>query len=244
MNESQVKSYFNSSSETYTGGKHPSSLGSREKVKVDEMLSDLVNDNARVLDIGCGDGLFIEYCLHQDVIESGVGLDISEEMLLDLTSGNHETVIGSALNLPFDSNANFDVVHICNVLHHLVGTSRQESKEKALKCLQSAFEVTNEDGHLIITEQCYEGPLPRSQLTSKIIFEGLRYLSPIAKIAEPEAQDGLIVSFFTRKELRDIIGQADGEIIKERRRKIPQETWLRRILIHDRSRVDLIVTQS
>ncbi len=70
-----------------------------------------------VLDLGCGDGIFLEYLKSKEI--SGIGLDISERAIeLAKKRGIDCQVFDLSERLPFDDNS-FEVVTLVDVLEHL-----------------------------------------------------------------------------------------------------------------------------
>ncbi|MGE4013494.1 MAG: methionine biosynthesis protein MetW, partial [Alphaproteobacteria bacterium] len=51
----------------------------RDLPRVDlKIVADMVKDNARVLDVGCGDGALLHYLVHQKGVD-GYGMEISQD---------------------------------------------------------------------------------------------------------------------------------------------------------------------
>ena len=80
----------------------------------------------RVLDVGCGTGLFLAECLASGVRESGVGVDAHLEALAYARQCSNEHVVAaSAAALPFLPET-FDIIHCADVLQHMtLAESRQ-----------------------------------------------------------------------------------------------------------------------
>ena len=92
-----------------------------------DLLLDLGEPRGAVLDLGCGNGMFLEYLLSRrsDRVERLVGLDVSPGMLefarrKESLAGDDrvELVQGDSCRLPFADGA-FDVVYARGLLHHL-----------------------------------------------------------------------------------------------------------------------------
>jgi len=91
-------------------------------------ISKYVNDNEKVLDLGCGNGRLYE--LFQDKTIDYCGVDFSEK-LIDIAKKRYPQFkfqVADALNLPFPADY-FDKVFSIAVLHHI------PSKELRLKFL-------------------------------------------------------------------------------------------------------------
>lgn len=104
----------------------------------------------RLLDIGNG-GTF-------DYDVSLVGELVAVDLFLEhLPPGSFPANVfarnGSALDLPF-SDASFDGVIMVMLIHHLIGTSVEQSWENATRAVDEAFRVLKPSGKLIVVESC------------------------------------------------------------------------------------------
>jgi SAM-dependent methyltransferase len=102
---------------------------------------------ARILDLGCGDGS------HMELLTSGghvVGMDVS----LAYARQAHRlapVVVAAGENLPFDSGS-FDLVYLSHVLHHAID-------HRAV--LGEVQRVLRPGGALMLIETCEDNPLMR-----------------------------------------------------------------------------------
>ncbi len=107
-------------------------------------LSEYVDDNDKVLDLGCGNGRLSE--LFQEKNLDYFGVDFSER-LIEIASKKHPQLkfqVADALNLPFPGNF-FDKVFSIAVLHHI------PSRELRLRFLIETKRVLKPGGSLAIT---------------------------------------------------------------------------------------------
>ena len=107
-------------------------------------ISKYVNDNEKVLDLGCGNGRLYE--LFQDKTIDYCGVDFSEK-LIDIAKKRYPQFkfqVADALNLPFPADY-FDKVFSIAVLHHI------PSKELRLKFLQEVRRVLKPEGILVLS---------------------------------------------------------------------------------------------
>ncbi|MFH1510024.1 MAG: class I SAM-dependent methyltransferase [Candidatus Nealsonbacteria bacterium] len=107
-------------------------------------ISKYVNDNEKVLDLGCGNGRLYE--LFQEKTIDYYGVDFSEK-LIEIAKKRYPQFkfqVADALNLPFPADY-FDKVFSIAVLHHI------PSKELRLKFLQEIKRVLKPEGILILS---------------------------------------------------------------------------------------------
>jgi SAM-dependent methyltransferase len=96
--------------------------------------------NARVLDVACGNGTFLEF--HREN-RNVVGIDSNPDNVAYCQSLGLRVQFGDALRLDFE-NACFDVVHISHLLHAMT------PKEVAV-CLRECCRVLREGGVMLIS---------------------------------------------------------------------------------------------
>jgi SAM-dependent methyltransferase len=155
-----------------------------------------------LLDIGGGAGAFA-ILLHQHLPDVGVTVvDPSQALLNKIDNQTIEKING---NLPNNLNLargrEFDIIHVKEVLHHVVGNSVQASKKLLAASLQTIASYLVDNGHLMIHEDYYESFLVPA-LTRNSIFYLLRLQNsfqvrfPISGFLKD-----LQVCFYTRREL-------------------------------------------
>ena len=108
------------------------------------IFSDLLKDNDRVLDLGCGNGRLLKLFSGKKI--DYLGVDNSEK-LLEIAKKLHpeqKFLLADALNLPLSDNF-FEAVFSIAVLHHM------PSKELRLKFFQEARRVLKPGGILVLT---------------------------------------------------------------------------------------------
>ncbi|MFP8957247.1 class I SAM-dependent methyltransferase [Natrialbaceae archaeon A-CW3] len=214
MNEIEVGQYFDTASESYTHEKSVEEISSWPIV--DEFIADLSSNGDRLLEIGCGDGLLLEYALNQTDVTEAYGLDLSTAMLPDPNDDVRARYVqGSAtdLPLPFEPES-FDFVVMSDVLHHLVGANRSQSKLKAQAALIEAVNLLKEGGHLVVKDIYHRSHVGPDKLVPYAIFYGLKYFVGVASAIDEEATPGLLVSFYTSDELVEMLEQAGTALVK------------------------------
>jgi len=174
------------------------------------LFDDYLFPGDKILDIGCGNGRFLELFKEKGV--NYFGIDSSEKLIeiarkLD-PKANFQ--VADALNLPFPNNF-FDKVYSIAVLHHI------PSEEFRLQFLKEARRVLKQEGLFILTVWNWwnlrdiEGIFlifkfgilklfKKSKLDFKDVFE------PWAKKAD------LYYHCFTKNELKNLIKKADFKL--------------------------------
>ena len=100
------------------------SESNKERTKeVSEMIPDDVNSLA---DIGCGNGMFLNYIKNNLDIKSLIGIDISEVALKGVKTDNK---IGSITDIPLE-NKGYDIVTALEVLEHLNEKDFEKGREE------------------------------------------------------------------------------------------------------------------
>jgi len=108
------------------------------------IFKDIIKDNNKVLDAGCGNGRLLE--LFKDKKIEYTGIDISEN-LIKIAKESHPEInflVADNLNLPFSDNS-FDKVFSIAVLHTI------PSRELRSKVLLEIKRVLKPEGNLILT---------------------------------------------------------------------------------------------
>lgn len=108
----------------------------------------------RVLDVGCGTGLFAGRIASEHPDVTVTGLDISEGMLVNARKNcasfgdRIELIQGDAEKLPFEDNS-FDVLTCVHSFHHYPHQGR---------VLSEMFRVLKPDGELLLVDAWRDGP--------------------------------------------------------------------------------------
>ncbi|ARS90359.1 class I SAM-dependent methyltransferase [Natrarchaeobaculum aegyptiacum] len=230
MDGQSVGQYFDDRSDSYTRDVGIDEIES--STIVDGFIDPNCTEGDWLLEIGCGDGLLLEYALESTDVTEGYGIDISASMLPDGNDGRAEYIQGSATDLPLPFQPEtFDFVVIGDVLHHLVGGTRSASKGTAQAVLVEAANLLKPGGYLIVKDIYYHSPVGPETLTSHLIFYGLKYFARIAARIDEQAAPGLLVSFYTRDELTSLLSRSGTTIVAEEIEKKKQRSIPRRLLI-------------
>ncbi|NQU77494.1 class I SAM-dependent methyltransferase [Candidatus Falkowbacteria bacterium] len=156
MKKELVKKYLEKVRKDYDFGSEAFSKRSKLWPDTIFLIKENVEDGDRVLDIGCGDGRWLEALAGQDI--NYVGIDNSRE-LIKIAKQKHKLLNvkfldGDVLDLPFEDGgfsakggpaSGWDKVLGIAVLHHI------PSKELQLKALMEMHRVLRPGGKLIMT---------------------------------------------------------------------------------------------
>jgi len=130
-------------------------------------FKDLVKNGEKILDLGCGNGRFLEFFRDKKIEYMGVD---SSEKLIDIAKKkypNFQFLVADALSLPFLENS-FDKVFSISVFHHI------PSEELRLQFLKEIKRILKPKGTLILTiwnlwQKRYFPPILRFTV-SKLFF--------------------------------------------------------------------------
>ncbi len=175
----------------------------------------------KVLELGCGQGVLMH--LFEELLPTSnvIGIDITKTSLITAKENNKKNAstldfcCGSATLLPFKDNS-FDAVIVTDVLHHLVGKSRSESKKNVLITLNEITRITKNNSFVLIWDI-----LVKYKLYSYLIF----YLTSICskfniEIPSLQIHKEIIVSFLTSKELESMLNKTKIQEISKEEDKI------------------------
>ena len=96
------------------------------------------NHSSKILDLGCGEGHFLEY-LYEKEYKNLSGFDLADSFR-DKSGSRYEINLGNAENLPYNNNS-FDVLVLDQFLEHVINPK---------KVLKEAFRVTKFAGKVLV----------------------------------------------------------------------------------------------
>ena len=158
---------------------------------------------------GGGSGAFLDLVIENTGINRAYNVELVYEAYRKQVNGCICLMGGNALNLPF-KDCSFDWVVVKNLLHHLVGRTRRESKAFAKRAVEELTRVTKVGGYIIILDQ-----YNRHRLFSSVIFYLTLFFS-VFGISFKSFGWGknIIVSFLTPDETMNFLtGAGDVEIV-------------------------------
>jgi ubiquinone/menaquinone biosynthesis C-methylase UbiE len=176
---------------------------------------------SNILEVGGGSGYFLDMVSQSMLVKALYNCELAFRVYKKQVNDNIRLIGGSALALPFKDDV-FDCVVIKNLLHHLVGRSRRESKENSWQAISELCRVTRNKGHVVILEQYNE-----HDIFASAVFYITLILSLIGVVFKPLGlRKNVIVSFLTAAELKGMLVnqknfKVDIVIEKANRVKVP-----------------------
>ena len=207
----------------------------------DPIMIDFIRSHAssedRILEVGGGSGAFLDLVLENTSIKEAYNVELVHETYRKQVNGDIYLIGGNALDLPF-TDCSFDWVVIKNLLHHLVGRTRGESKANAKHAIEELIRVAKDGGYIIILDQ-----YNKHRVFSSVIFYLTLFFS-VFGISFKSFGWGknVIVSFLTPYETRGLLtGAGDVEIVlnRENRLDVPRK-WKYTLLMSDIGRLVVI----
>lgn len=152
-----------------------------------------MQENAEVLDLGCGTGLELDYYFKHNPTAKVTGIDLAESMLKILKNKYSDkeltTICGSYFEIPLGEEC-YDAVVSVESLHHF-------TKEQKSSLYKKIFQALKQGGYLILTdyfaetdeqERFYRQELLRLKSEQGICDdEFYHYDTPLTKIHEIQA---------------------------------------------------------
>lgn len=196
--------------------KHAEFYGNIEPLSYDHFFANFIKKKKKksIVDLGGGSGVFVKIvkkiCPEIDVTV----IDQSKVLLNEIKDSSIKKIHGK---LPFDISLDkrYDIIHIKEVLHHLVTPSINESKALLKKSLV-IHDLLEDDGYLLIHELFYESFLIPT-LSRTIIFYLLALQNNFRfNIPVKEFLSGLNVVFYSRQEFAAILKNCGYNILTMR----------------------------
>jgi ubiquinone/menaquinone biosynthesis C-methylase UbiE len=141
------------------------------KQKIDVIRARLPEGPVSILDIGGGNGRFLDSLLSAFPTANGYLIDPSQALLSrNAVSSRKHLVQGSVDQLEeIFPNQTFDIITINWVLHHLVGPTWRKSVSNAIAALEIAARLLSPSGMIIVAEDMFDD-IFGGDLPSHVIF--------------------------------------------------------------------------
>ena len=211
----------------------------------DPIMIDFIRNHAssddKILEVGGGSGAFLDLVLENTCIKEAYDMELVYEAYKNQVNKDICLMGGNALDIPF-KDCSFEWVVVKNLLHHLVGKTRRESKTFVKRAVEELTRVTKDGGYIIILDQ-----YNKHKLFSSIIFYLTLFFS-VFSISFKSFGWGknVIVSFLTPDETRDLLtGAGDVEMVLSRENRLDvSRKWKYTLLMSNIGRILLIVKVS
>lgn len=173
-----------------------------------EFIKKTCTPNSQLLEVGGGNGYMSDLISSNTPIKIFYNSEIVPEVYETQINTDVNLIGSSALNLPY-KDCTFDYIIVKNLLHHLVGKTRRESKENAKKAIKETSRVIKDGGYIIILEQ-----YNKYSLFASIVFY-LTIFGSLFKIGLKSFGWGVdvIVSFLTPKQIKMLIEKENIKIV-------------------------------
>ncbi len=171
------------------------------------LVKQYVKENDRVLDVGCGNGRFLEILPRVYYF----GLDNSQSLIDQAKKNNKKAnfLVGDMLGLDKLEMDKFDKVFMFAVFNHI------PSHELRLKALVNIFKVLKPGGHLIMTNwNLWQKGQKKSVWNREITRESFRDLMTVWQSGDKQRKGELYYRVFTCGELKKLFKQAGFEIVE------------------------------
>ena len=164
--------------------------------------------DSSVVDLACGAGNILYYFREKTKIKRCVGIDIATE-LVDIARKKYgiEAIEASIFDEKLYQivGSDFDYAMLGQVLHHLVGNTRNQSKANARMAIIQALRLIRPNGYLLIHEPTYD-PSISGDLIFGVKRILTRFFSVRVNVLKKYHNIGApLVSFLTPRELKKII---------------------------------------
>ena len=135
----KVKEHF-ADSEVYSYSTRKGYVHSEDHIIVNFIKNTCIS-SSQVLEVGGGSGYILDLISSETSIKNFYNCEVVPEAYKTQVNKDINLIGSSALNLPF-RDGTFDYVIIKNLLHHLVGRTRKESKDNARRAIKELTELS------------------------------------------------------------------------------------------------------
>ena len=108
----------------------------------------------RLLDVGGGNGIFIDRLIEAVAVSEATNIDLSEALLAK-NKQNKTIIKGSILDYQFPHDTYFDMISINWMLHHMVAASEHETVLLQQATIAACRRYLAKDGVILISENDY-----------------------------------------------------------------------------------------
>ena len=186
-----------------------------------------------ILDVGGGNGRFLDGLLDAFPQADGVLLDISQHLLDANTPNPRKTLINASVNDAdrIFAGRKFDLITINWLLHHLVGPTYQACADNCVATLRICQKHLAPNGVIFIAENMFEGFLGLN-MPSHVIYSITRVKFPpfVRQARRFFNTAGVGVCFRNERNWGEILARAGLKPSQVLHKAWPDETGYRRVL--------------
>ena len=223
--QDKVLDHFTDASTVYAcrkGVVHPEA----DPIIVD-FISEMQTDAnlGKVLEVGGGSGYLLGLLAEEIEAVQLINCELAYHVYRKQVNSSIVLVGGNALNLPF-AESEFDYVIAKNLLHHLVGRTRRESKGFAQRAAIELRRVAKSRGYLIILEQYHQYDLCAAVLFYLTLLLSMGSFRLDALGIRPK----VVVSFLALSELHELFERpcaGRDQVIMDRTKALPATSAIR-----------------
>lgn len=217
-----VRKHFDSNSDLYVDKYEiPYRNICRERL---ELLGGFVGvgckEPIKILDVGCGGGVFVDMLLGSYPNAEAVGVDSSFGMLRKNARVARKTLLlADARELPFLPNS-FDLINVDTVMHHLVDFHSYRDTLGTIEQFLFSIRELLKPGGLVIVHEIYHEYLLRDNLGSRLVYELSTLKLPqvlasfLRYMGMETANAG--VCFLTRRQWGELFEKTQFEVLQAR----------------------------
>lgn len=180
-------------------------------------IAQLEGDNSfAVLDLGGGNGVFLDKVLNAFPKSHGTLVDISPSLLALNTSYPRKVVKCVNISALDELGGQYDVVFMNWLLHHLVGPTYKVSRSNCVELLRSVKARLREGGVVIVAENCFEAFFG-CNVPGWAIFQITRIKNPLWVLVARKFFNtaGTGVGFRSAASFRAVFAEAGYKVVRE-----------------------------
>ncbi|MEM9410288.1 MAG: class I SAM-dependent methyltransferase [Planctomycetota bacterium] len=191
-------------------------------------------DAFTILDVGGGNGKFIDSMLDEYPNATGIVLDNAETLLAkNIERHNKKLVQGSAEDIEkLLPDQRFDLITFHWVLHHFVIGDYQSTKQMVENVLRICASRLTEDGRVSVFENMYDGWL-FTDMPGRIIYTltSAQWLAPITRKFGANT-GGIGVCFRSHRQWDAMLDRCGLEKVSYADGEEFRKSWMRRYILH------------
>lgn len=194
-----------------------------------DIINRYADKNSSLVDIGCGTGNTLAFLKEQTGLHNLCAIDVSKKCLEKAQERvGCETALKSILDPDFinDIVRGFDFAVMAAVLHHLIGSSRSESRKLAAQALVNSLSLLKGGGMLIIIEPAF---YPSIMMDAVFWIKKLAAMFTSKRVPIGGYWNNIgapVVSYYTTEQIQEMIRASSGAKIIESETVPRKLSWI------------------